>query len=141
MLQMSIDADARNPKHLGQFALGPTQTHAQAIGDSLAVASRNSEQALGKPSGQVDGDIGYIVSREARYAGTPVRKAFDTYANPPEFELYDLQNDPFEMTNQISNPSSQNTIQRLKAELTQVRFDLDETDERYPEIKAIIDAH
>ena len=65
----------------------------------------------------IDGDIGYATSREERYAGTPVRKAFDTFANPPEFELYDLVNDPWEFHNLAGKAEHAETERRLKTAL------------------------
>lgn len=70
-----------------------------------------------KPAGQVDGDIAYVISREARYEGTPIRTAFDTYANPPEFELYDLENDPWEFHNLAGKAEYAEVEQRLKTAL------------------------
>jgi N-sulfoglucosamine sulfohydrolase len=52
-----------------------------------------------KPSTGIDGNQAFPTSREERYAGTAVRKAFDTFSNPPEFEFYDLQSDPIEFQN------------------------------------------
>jgi arylsulfatase A-like enzyme len=60
---------------------------------------------------------------------------------PAAWEFYDLQNDPFEMKNQYTNPQYHNTIQTFKAELKQRRIDLEETDADYPEIQSIIQTH
>jgi uncharacterized sulfatase len=60
---------------------------------------------------------------------------------PATWEFYDLKEDPHEMKNQYANPAYGETVSRLKAELKRVRADLHETDERYPGIQAIIDAH
>ena len=54
----------------------------------------------------IDGDIGYPTSRQERYAGTAIRKAFDTFAKPPDFELYDLENDPWNSTTWLDRPST-----------------------------------
>ena len=60
---------------------------------------------------------------------------------PVAWELYDLQNDPFEMQNQYANPEYANVVSSLKQQLWQARTDLSETDRSFPEIQAIIEAH
>lgn len=60
---------------------------------------------------------------------------------PAAWEFYDLEDDPHEMKNQYSNSEYREIVSRLKTELKRVRADLDETDDRYPGIQAIIDAH
>ncbi len=57
------------------------------------------------------------------------------------WEFYDLLKDPQEMVNEYKNPLYQSTIESLKAELIQVRGDLNETDENYPHIQKIIAAN
>lgn len=79
-----------------------------------------------KPSNRIDGDIGYAVSRESEYDGTPVRRAFDVYADPPEFELYDLQQDPWEFENLAGRPNHAATERRLKAALEDWRRETDD---------------
>jgi len=70
-----------------------------------------------KPSTGIDGDKAYSISRESRYDGTPVRKAFDTFADPPEFELYDLRNDPVEFQNLAGQAEVKATEDRMKRAL------------------------
>jgi N-acetylglucosamine-6-sulfatase len=60
---------------------------------------------------------------------------------PAAWEFYDLEKDPHEMHNQYANPEYKDVIDRMKDELRRTREELDETDERYPAIQAIIDAH
>ncbi|MEO0795484.1 MAG: sulfatase [Verrucomicrobiota bacterium] len=60
---------------------------------------------------------------------------------PVAWEFYDLRNDPNEMTNQYGNPEYAAVIKELKAELERSRIELDETDEQYPELQAIIEAN
>jgi len=57
------------------------------------------------------------------------------------WEFYDLKTDPHEMQNQYDTPEYKTIVETMKIELRQTRQDLHETDERYPEIKAIVDAH
>ena len=57
------------------------------------------------------------------------------------WELYDLEKDPFEMKNLYPNPKYSKIIEAMKVELKNTRADLNETDDKYPYIQAIIDAH
>ncbi|HKL21087.1 MAG TPA: sulfatase/phosphatase domain-containing protein, partial [Tichowtungia sp.] len=59
----------------------------------------------------------------------------------PYWEFYDLEKDPAENVNQYEHPEYREIIDGLKKELKQIRIDLDETDDAYPEIQAVIDAH
>jgi len=59
---------------------------------------------------------------------------------PVAWEFYDLEKDPDEMYNQYASPEYASVIANMKLELKKVRSDLEETDVKYPRIKAIIDA-
>ena len=74
----------------------------------------------------IDGDIGYPTSREERYAGTAIRKDFDTFAKPPEFELYDLKNDPWEFHNLAGQADHAEVEHRLKTALEDWRHKTDD---------------
>ena len=60
---------------------------------------------------------------------------------PAAWEFYDLTNDPFEMQNEYNNPKFASIIAKLKNELRSTRNRLNETDEAYPAIQTIVDAH
>ena len=60
---------------------------------------------------------------------------------PIAWEFYDLENDPFEMNNLYDDPKYSEEINKLKVELKKVREALNETDEQYPHIQEIVDAH
>ena len=59
-------------------------------------------------------------------ADSPVRDAYGRMAAPPEFELYDLENDPFEFRNLADAPEHRAALQDLKARLLQWRKDTDD---------------
>ena len=60
---------------------------------------------------------------------------------PPGWELYDLQQDPYEMNNIYNNPENQNLIKELKYKLQKMRGEIEEDDSQYPEIQKIIEEH
>jgi len=60
---------------------------------------------------------------------------------PVAWEFYDLEKDPGEMNNRYLDPDYQDVIARLKKQLKKSREELDETDENYPGIIAIIEKH
>lgn len=60
------------------------------------------------------------------------------YFTPPGWELYDIVNDPFEMNNLYGEPGYEKITAELKKKLQSLRSELNETDEKYPHIQAII---
>ncbi len=60
---------------------------------------------------------------------------------PVAWELYDLKRDPNEMQNVYGRPEYAEVTKDLKAQLKQLREDLNETDAKYPEIQKVIDEH
>ncbi|MBW3599239.1 MAG: DUF4976 domain-containing protein [Planctomycetes bacterium] len=55
-----------------------------------------------------------------------MRKAFDTFADPPEYELYDLKNDPVEFHNLAGRPEHREVQQRLAQALIEYRKQTDD---------------
>ena len=55
----------------------------------------------------------------------------------PEWELYDLQNDPTEMRNIYKDPANKNLIAQLKKELLQLKEKYDDQDSKYPEMQEL----
>ena len=56
---------------------------------------------------------------------------------PPEWELFDLVNDPREMNNVYEDPAYAEITAELKKELLRLKVELGDTDERYPELMAV----
>jgi len=95
----------------------------RAIRDTRYKLIHNVLAGTAKPSTGIDGDFAYAISREASYEGTAARKAFDTFADPSEFELYDLEKDPVEFHNLAGKPEMAAVENRMKAALLQWRKD------------------
>lgn len=93
----------------------------RAIRDHRYKLIHNLLAGKAKPSTGIDADPAFKVSREPRYHGTPVRRAFDTFANPPEFELYDLQADAVEFNNLAGKSEYRATQERLAKALLEYR--------------------
>ena len=60
---------------------------------------------------------------------------------PAAWEFYDLKKDPSEMKNLYPDPQYSKIIKAMKVELKKTRADLNETDEKYPHIQAIINTN
>ena len=69
-----------------------------------------------------------------------VKRPFE-YFTMPGWELYDLKNDPFEMNNLYGKKDYDKISAQLKKKLKTLRSELDEGDEDYPHILAIIDEY
>jgi hypothetical protein len=55
----------------------------------------------------------------------------------PGWELYDLKNDPQELRNVYDDPDYKVIIEKLKAQLLHAKKELDDTDEKYPELMQV----
>jgi len=62
-------------------------------------------------------------------------------ATPPYWELYDLASDPKEMNNLYLNEESSAVKAKLKAQLSQLKIDIGDTDEQYPSLMAVKAQH
>ncbi len=93
----------------------------RAIRDRRYKLIRNLRADRAKPMTGIDGDTAYLVSRGEAFNGTPARRAFHTYANPPEYELYDLQEDPAEFNNLAGKPEAAPVQKRMAEALERWR--------------------
>jgi N-sulfoglucosamine sulfohydrolase len=98
----------------------------RAITDGQWKLIHNLLAGRATPSTGIDGDQAMRFSRDPRYEATPVRRAFDTFANPPEFELYNLANDPIEFQNLAGTSGGSSAQQRLTKALTEWRKQTDD---------------
>lgn len=95
----------------------------RAIRDARYKLIHNLRAGVAKPSTGIDGDRAYPASQEARYDNTQTRSTFNTFADPPEFELYDLQKDPNELRNLAGQPELRPVKERMQNALTLWRKD------------------
>ncbi len=98
----------------------------RAVRNSRYKLIHNLLAGRAKPSTGIDGDPAWRISREARYDGTAVRRAFDTFGDPPEFELYDLEKDPIEFDNLAGRPEYRQIQEELRRALLEWRRDTDD---------------
>ncbi len=66
---------------------------------------------------RVDGDAAYRLAMESKDLGDTTQEAFRRTVNPTEFELYDLQNDPWEFQNLTDDAEYQQTLNEMKQAL------------------------
>ncbi|MCP5117507.1 MAG: sulfatase [bacterium] len=93
----------------------------RAIRDQRYKLIHNLRAGELKPSPTIDADPAYQIVQEARFDGTDARRAFETFMDPPEFELYDLEADPIEFHNLAGQPEHAAAEARLKQALLEYR--------------------
>ena len=60
------------------------------------------------------------------------------YPTPPAWELYNLGNDPHETSNEYDNPEYAPVVAKLKEQLAQLRQNVGDTGEDYPECEKVL---
>ncbi len=55
----------------------------------------------------------------------------------PGWELYDIEADPLETTNRYGDPAYAEDVKALKVELDRLKERSGDTDERYPDLRAV----
>lgn len=98
----------------------------RTIRDQRYKLIHNLLAARAKPGTGIDGDRAYRISQGERYEGTAAQRAFATFADPSEFELYDLKNDPIEFNNLAGTSEHRATQQRLTQALLHYRWQTDD---------------
>ncbi|MCF7984612.1 MAG: sulfatase [Thiohalocapsa sp.] len=93
----------------------------RAIRDRRFKLIHNLLPGLAKPLIRIDGDGAYDASRDPVYEGTLLQQAYDVYADPPEYELYDLAVDPHEFYNLADDPAYVGERSRLAGALEEYR--------------------
>lgn len=69
------------------------------------------------------------------------KNSFLIEQTPAAWELYDLRQDPREMRNVYADPAYREVTAELKRQLRQTREELNETDQDYPHLQRLIEAH
>lgn len=90
----------------------------RAITDGRYKLIHNLRAGEATASASVDGDSAYQAAQELP-PDHPARQAMQRLVDPPEWELYDLHQDPIEFDNLADLETMRETQQRLKAQLVQ----------------------
>lgn len=83
----------------------------------------------------------YDESQMGTVSTTWKEKSNKVIPTPAAWEFYDLERDPDENVNRYSDPEYKSVIESLKQEILKKREELNEGDEKYPHLQAIIDEH
>lgn len=112
-----------------QFLVGEFHYHGaepfyprRAIRDRRWKLIHNPRAGEEKPNPVIDGDPAYQLSRLPQFDGSAARAAFDVFADPPEYELYDLKADPDEFRNLSDEPTLASVKERLAQALREWQF-------------------
>ena len=99
----------------------------RAITDGRYKLIHNLRAGTTQARADIDGDDAYAASRD-HPASDPLRLAFDRLRDPPEWELYDLENDPYELDNRAGESTLNGAETQLRASLHAWQ---DQTDDRF----------
>ncbi|MEM9015723.1 MAG: sulfatase [Verrucomicrobiota bacterium] len=98
----------------------------RAIRDQRFKLIHNPLAGSSNPPVRVDGDPIVPYAEKAPHRDTPAGAAFRVYADPPEWEFYDLETDPVEFQNLIDDPAHAERIVTLKSALRSWQEDTDD---------------
>jgi len=88
----------------------------RAITDGRYKLIHNLLAGQATPTNAVDGDRAWHLAQELPHTH-PARNALQRLADPPEWELYDLNKDPIEFANLAGEQTYTNVVERLKDSL------------------------
>lgn len=110
----------------------------RAIRDHRYKLIHNLLAGRAKPNTGIDGDPAFKTAMGDDCAGTDVQQAFRTFADPPEFELYDLESDSVEFHNLAGREEVAAIEKRLKEALLEYRRETDDPFLKDSEIERMI---
>ncbi len=90
------------------------------------VRAMGEDKPLRGSAGHYNATLPAFYEKPASSCGAPpevIRRSFLTYLNPPEFELYDLEKDPYERMNLSGNPEYIEVLKQMKTQLGSWRAD------------------
>ena len=73
------------------------------------------------------------------FYGQPLKNDYNDPATEPTWEFYDLQNDPKELQNLFNDSEYQDQINQLKQQMMQLKEDLGDSDQQYPEMETLLE--
>lgn len=93
----------------------------RAVRDDRYKLIHNLLAGRARPVDRVDGDPTGAFAETEKYLGTPAAEAHHRFADPPEWELYDLEADPHEFVNLAANESHAAELEKLQESLLEWR--------------------
>lgn len=111
----------------------------RTIRDARFKLIHNLRAGQAMPVTGIDGDAALAISRKSSHRETAAGRAFEVAANPPEFEHYDLQDDPWEFHNLAEDPNHAKTLAGMKEALMHWRQETHDpllTDEGWQQVAA-----
>jgi N-sulfoglucosamine sulfohydrolase len=137
-MRMLLQGDARNWRTYmaGEFHFhtGSYFFPRRAIRDDRYKLIYNPLSGRVKPPAKVDGDNAAAVAASKKYNGTAAQRAMKRLGDPPPWELYDLEKDPWEFENLAGDPARKTTLVRMQKALTDWQ---DETGDPFRDPKLI----
>ncbi len=89
----------------------------RAIRDSRFKLIHNLRAGKARPQTEFDSDRSYELSRKPKFEGVEAVRVYAQAADPPEFEVFDLEQDPWEFKDLAAQPEHAKTLARLQQAL------------------------
>ena len=123
-LRPLLDGSAVDPTSWREYVAGEFSYHGRvpyfprrAIRDGRYKLIHNVLAGEAVPATAIDEDTAYAQSRAEGFPDADVARAFARFANPPEYELYDLAADPWEFHDLSGDPDHTAHLERLRSAL------------------------